>query len=161
MLYCIKKKCLKSNWIKNYQLVFLENFLNEIARTTVKYSSVLIFSIIQNIKFENLYQTSYQVKIKNFFNNVDIYKMFLFAKNFFFEYKILANLFLKVMKILTWNSFFNKNFLLSEIFLLISLGLQHKKIGDVLKEFDWKTKDIITLSKKILKKFIHIFVCNL
>nr|UXY86640.1 N-acetyltransferase 10 [Cryptomonas paramecium] len=160
MLYCVKKKYLKSNWIKNYQLIFLENFLNDMIRMTAKYSSVLIFSIIQNVKFENLYQISCQIKIKNFFNNVDIYKMFLFAKNFFFEYKILADLFLKAIKVLIWNGFFSKNFLLSEIFLLISVGLQRKKISCVLREFDWKTKDIITLSKKILKKFIHIFIYN-
>ena len=158
MLYPIfKENYIPPNWIKNYQLDFLYKFLCRLNWTFNKINSILIFSIINNVYFENFNQNVYKKKIKKFFSNTDIYKIFFFIENFSLEYNIISELFPLIAKILVWEGFNTQKFLLSEILLLISLGFQYKTPGDIVNEFNYKTEDIVYLSKEIFKKFIYFY----
>ena len=152
-----KENYIPPNWIKNYQLDFLYKFLCRLNWTFNKINSILIFSIINNVYFENFNQNVYKKKIKKFFSNTDIYKIFFFIENFSLEYNIISELFPLIAKILVWEGFNTQKFLLSEILLLISLGFQYKTPGDIVNEFNYKTEDIVYLSKEIFKKFIYFY----
>ena len=56
-----------------------------------------------------------------------------------------------------WEGFNTQKFLLSEILLLISLGFQYKTPGDIVNEFNYKTEDIVYLSKEIFKSEKKMF----
>jgi N-acetyltransferase 10 len=152
----IKEKCTSLNWIKNYQIDFFCKFLNRLSWKFNKFSSILIFSIIQNIHFQYYNQNMNQKTIKKFFSNTDVYKILFFIENFSLEYKIISELFPIIVKILIWSGDIN-SFLSSEILLLISVGLQYKTPHDLIIEFNYKTEDILSTSKEILKKFVYLY----
>ena len=157
MLYpIIKEKYLTLNWIKNYQFDFFCKFLNILNWKFNKISSILAFSIIQNIHLKFYNQNIYQKTMKRFFSSSDIYKILFFIENFSLEYKKIIEIFPLIAKIVIWNGKSNE-FLLSEILLLISIGLQYKNPHDLIVEFNYKTQDIISLSKEILIKFINLY----
>nr|UXY87538.1 N-acetyltransferase 10 [Cryptomonas curvata] len=156
MLYPIKEKNINTNWIKNYQYDFFCKFLTTLNCKFNKISSILILSIIQNIYFEYYNQNVYQKDIKKFFSNTELYKILNFIENFSLEYKTIAELFPLISKILIWDGNTHE-FLLSEILLLISVGLQYKTPHDLIVEFNYKTEDIMSISKEILKKFVYFY----
>jgi N-acetyltransferase 10 len=158
MLYpIIKAKHLIPNWIKNYQFDFLTKFLGIINWKFNKMNALLVFSIVQNVHFQYFNQSIYIKHVKKIFSNTDIYKIFFYIENSFFEYKTLAELFPLLAKIIIWNELTKNIFFLSEILLLISVGLQHKSIRDIMIEFNYKNEDIISLSREIFRKFIFFY----
>nr|UXY88033.1 N-acetyltransferase 10 [Cryptomonas curvata] len=158
MLYPITKEIeLIPNWIKNYQFDFLTKFLGTINWKFNKMNAILVFSIVQNVHFQYFNQSVYVKHVKKIFSNTDIYKIFFYIENSAFEYKTLAELFPVVAKIVIWNELTKNIFFLSEILLLISIGLQHKSLGDLIIEFNYKNEDIISLSREIFRKFIYFY----
>jgi N-acetyltransferase 10 len=158
MLYPIEKKLhLIPNWIRNYQFDFFGKFLNMLSWRYNHMSSVFAYSIIQNTRACVFCSHVYQSKMKKFFSNSNIYKISFFIENSCFDFKILEELFPQITKAIIWNNFIDKKFLLSEILLLISVGLQHKTLADLKHELNYKTEDITFLSKQVFKKFMHIY----
>ncbi|AAK39838.1 hypothetical protein (nucleomorph) [Guillardia theta] len=154
MIRDLKVNKININWFLNIQKKFVRNFVNLIDTEFKDLELKVIFYMINDFLINR-----YKDKSFCFFNNqlLSYYelkkiKMFITKKNLDFDY--IGYIFKKISKILLFKNLTVNKLKISEILILIGLGMQKKKINSISRELEMRKDHIFLLIHKILKKFL-------
>jgi len=136
-------------WTDFFQREFLKEFLSLCSMDFKYLSTNIIFNIIESCKIK----TTKRV-LKKYYSSLDLKRLLIFSKMSIVSFKIITYLIPIISKSCLWEFLEKKILNLSELLVLISLGLQLKNFNDIKIEFGLKKHNLTKILKGMFNKFI-------
>ncbi|XP_077599243.1 RNA cytidine acetyltransferase [Stigmatopora nigra] len=146
----------QSTWLPSFWKDFRKRFLSLLSYKFSSFSPSLALSILQNRGAKETHSTLSASELAVYFSPYDLKRLELYSRSMV-DYHLIMDLVPTLARLFFLKQLGNVSLSAAQCAMLLGVGLQHKTVGQLEKEVDLPSTQLMGLFNRLVRKFVQVF----